>query len=71
MGEKTGPFGSVCYEGNSINIDILPNTLGSLALTHSGGRIECYWDGNQWVCTSLTFDTQSQNQSQSAAPTSA
>ena len=71
MEEKTGPFGHVSYDGNSINIAIEPDSLGSLALTHSGGRIECYWDGNQWVCTSISFDTQSQSQSQSAAPTSA
>jgi len=55
MGEKIGTFGSVTYDGSEITIDIDPDCLGSLALTARDGRIECYWDGNQWVCQALTF----------------
>ena len=57
MGEKSGTFGSVTYEGNVINIHIDSESLGSLALTARDGRIECYWDGNQWVCQSVTFSS--------------
>jgi hypothetical protein len=65
MGQNVGSFGCVSYNSNSITIEIEPNTLGSLALTSGDGRIECYWDGTQWVCNFVTFN-QSESASQSA-----
>ena len=64
MGQKSGSFGQVSYEGNNITIEIDSNSIGSLALTSGGGRIECYWDGNEWVCQSVSFG---QSQSEQAA----
>ena len=61
MGQNNGTYGDVSYTGNSITIEIEPNTLGSVALTTSDARIECYWDGSQWVCNAVSF-----NQGQSA-----
>ena len=70
MGQHVGSFGSVNYSGNTITIEIEAETLASLALTSANGRIECYWDGTQWVCNSVTFSvSQSQNPSQNATST--
>ena len=55
MGEKTGSFGTVTYEGETLNIDITPDTLGGIALTSGDDRIECYFDGTQWVCNTISF----------------
>ncbi len=54
-GSESGTFGSISYEGNTINIVISDNSLGVIALTSGDGQIECFWDGNQWVCNSVTF----------------
>ena len=67
MGEKSGSFGHVSYDGNSITIDIDPSSIGSLALTSGGGRIECYWDGNEWVCQAISFHGQSQGEAPAVA----
>jgi hypothetical protein len=64
MGQNVGSYGSVSYSENTLTIEIEPSTLGSIALTSANGRVECYWDGNQWVCNSVTF-AQADNQSQS------
>lgn len=67
MGQSVGSFGSISSQGNTITIEIETETLGSLALTSRDSRIECYWDGNQWVCNSITFSqSQTSGQSQSA-----
>jgi hypothetical protein len=55
MGEKTGSFGSVTYDGDTLNIESNSNTLGGIALTSGEDRIECYFDGTQWVCNSINF----------------
>jgi hypothetical protein len=66
MGHKHGTYGDVNYSGNQLTIDIDPNnTLGGIALTSGQERVECYWDGNQWVCTSIGF---AGNQAQAQAP---
>ena len=52
---KTGSFGSVTYGGTMLSIEINPNTLGGIALTSGEDRIECYFDGTQWVCNSIDF----------------
>ncbi|PWT93299.1 MAG: hypothetical protein C5B55_04785 [Blastocatellia bacterium] len=57
MTEKSGSFGTVTYSGNSMNIEIDTDSLGSIALTSGEGRIECYWDGNEWVCQAVSFYT--------------
>lgn len=61
MGQKSGTYGNVNYNGNHLTIDIDPNnTLGAIALTSGFERVECYWDGNQWVCQSIGFATSEQ-----------
>jgi len=67
MAEKYGTFGTVAYTGNNLNIEITPESLGSIALTARDGRIECYWDGNQWVCSSVTFTTSGESSAQAPA----
>ncbi|HEY8224653.1 MAG TPA: hypothetical protein VIG25_05195 [Pyrinomonadaceae bacterium] len=73
MGQHTGSFGTISYDANdpNIHIEIDPAALGDLALTSADGRIECYWDGTQWVCNSVTFagagSGQSPNQVQAQA----
>jgi hypothetical protein len=65
MGHKSGTYGEINYSGNQLTIDIDPNnTLGGIALTSGQERVECYWDGNQWVCTSIGFAGASQSQAQ-------
>jgi hypothetical protein len=54
-GNKTGSFGTVTYAGATLNIEINPHTLGGIALTSGDDRIECYFDGTQWVCNSIDF----------------
>ena len=61
MGQTEGSFGSISYSANTITIEIESNTLGSLALTDSDGRIECYWDGTQWVCNRIIFNPSGQS----------
>ena len=62
MGEKSGSFGHVTYDGNTLNIEIDPDSLGSIALNDGQGRVECYWDGNEWVCRVIGFGTSGQSQ---------
>ena len=62
MGQKSGTYGNVNYNGNHLTIDIDPNnTLGAIALTSGQERVECYWDGNQWVCQAIGFATSSES----------
>jgi hypothetical protein len=70
MAEKSGTFGTVAYTDNNLNIEITPDTLGSIALTARDGRIECHWDGNQWVCSAVTFSTSNGESQSQQAPTS-
>ena len=64
MGHKSGSYGEIDYNGNHLSIDVDPNTLGAIALTSGHERVECYWDGNQWVCTSVGFAGTGQSQAQ-------
>lgn len=57
MGHKSGSYGEINYNGNHLSIDVDPETLGAIALTTGHERVECYWDGNQWVCQSIGFAT--------------
>ncbi len=67
MGQNVGSFGSISFQGNTITIEIESDTLGSLALTAPDSRVECYWDGNQWVCNAIGFSqSQTANQGQNA-----
>lgn len=58
---ENGSFGSISYDGNTLTIEIAANSLGVIAVTDGHGRIECFWDGTQWVCNSITFGTQGSN----------
>ena len=62
MGEKIGSYGNVSYEGTTLNIEIDPNSLGSIAIMDGHSRLECFWDGNQWVCQSIGFAGSSSSQ---------
>ena len=56
--QKSGSYGDITYDGTSLSIEIDPNnTLGAIALTSGHERVECYWDGNQWVCQSIGFSS--------------
>jgi hypothetical protein len=55
MGKNIGSFGSVVSEGNKITIEVDPGSLGDIAVTSAAGRIQCFWDGVQWVCNSIEF----------------
>ena len=57
--KESGSFGSITSEGNTLTVEIGPNSLGVIALTDGLGRMECFWDGQQWVCNSITFGTTS------------
>jgi hypothetical protein len=54
-GNKTGSFGTVEWDGTELIIHIDPHSLGGIALTSGADRIECYFDGTQWVCNSINF----------------
>ena len=49
------PKKTITYEGNKLTIEIGPNSLGDVAVTDGVERIECFWDGTQWVCNIITF----------------
>ena len=52
--QKQGSFGNIIYDGNKITIEAEPDALGDVALTTRDGRKECFWDGIQWVCNSVS-----------------
>jgi hypothetical protein len=56
---KTGGYGNITYGGNggkNLDVDANPNTLGELKMTSATGEeVQCFWDGVQWVCTSISF----------------
>jgi len=54
--KKIGSFGSITSDGNTLTIEINDNSLGTVALTDGSGQMECFWDGTQWVCNSISFD---------------
>lgn len=60
---KTGSFGSVTYGGKRLSIESNFSTLGGIALTSGEDRIECYFDGTQWVCNSIDFGPTSSSES--------
>ena len=62
-GNKTGDFGTVEWDGNELKIHIDPDSLGGIALTSGGDRIECFWDGTQWVCNSIDFGANASSKS--------
>jgi hypothetical protein len=69
MPQHNGSFGSITYNNNdaTITIEIDPAALGDLALTSADGRIECYWNGTEWVCNSILFAGSGQSQPQAQA----
>jgi hypothetical protein len=69
MPQHNGSFGSISYNNNdtTITIEIDPAALGDLALTSPDGRIECYWNGTEWVCNSILFASGNPNPAQTQA----
>jgi hypothetical protein len=65
---KNGGYGNITYGGNggkNLDVDANPNTLGELTMTSdTGDQVQCFWDGVQWVCTSISF---AQGQAQGAS----
>ena len=59
-------IGNITYDGNRITVEGEPNTLGDVSVTSANGRIQCFWDGTQWVCNAIGF-----SQSAPAAQTKA
>jgi len=56
---KNGGYGNISYGGNggkNLTVDANPNTTGNLTMTsETGDLVQCYWDGSQWVCNSISF----------------
>jgi hypothetical protein len=56
---KNGGYGNITYGGNggkNLTVDANPNTTGNLTMTsETGDLVQCYWDGSQWVCNSISF----------------
>ena len=55
MPQTNDSFGNVSYDGNTLHIEIDSSALGDVALTSPNGRMECYFDGQKWVCNSIMF----------------
>jgi hypothetical protein len=67
MLQNNGSFANIIYDGNKITLEAEPDSLGDVSVTATLGRIQCFWDGAQWVCNSILFSQgggQSQNQGQ-------
>ena len=64
MGHNSGSIGNISYEGNKITVEAEPDSIGDVSITTPFGRVQCFWDGTQWVCNSIGF-TQSGTESQS------
>ena len=58
---ESGSFGSVSYDGSTLTIEITSDALGGVQLTSGFDKIECFWDGTQWVCGVITFGTNPQS----------
>ena len=55
MSLNDGSFANIIYEGNKITVEAEPDSLGDVSVTAELGRIQCFWDGTQWVCNSIFF----------------
>ena len=55
MDERTGDFGTISYDGNRITVEAEPDTIGDVSITYTAGRVQCFWDGTQWVCVGIGF----------------
>jgi hypothetical protein len=56
MGHKNGDFGTIDYTSNNISVAAQPNSLGELTMTSdTGDLVQCFWDGSQWVCNTISF----------------
>jgi hypothetical protein len=66
--QNNGSIGNITYDGNSITVEGEPDSIGDVSVTTAFGRIQCFWDGVQWVCSSIGFGTsQSASAGQSQA----
>jgi hypothetical protein len=67
MPQNNGLFGAITTDGNKITIEVPSGTdlLGDVAVTSAVGRVQCFWDGTQWVCNSIEFSL-SQNPPESS-----
>jgi hypothetical protein len=56
---KNGGYGNITYggnEGKNLDVEAYPNTIGQLTMTSaSGDMVECYWNGTEWVCNSISL----------------
>jgi hypothetical protein len=56
QGQNNG-IGNIRYEGNKITVEAEPDSIGDVSITTAVGRVQCFWDGSQWVCNSIGFST--------------
>jgi hypothetical protein len=58
---KNGGYGYITYGGNggkNLTVDANDKTIGDLTMTsESGDQVQCFWDGSQWVCNSISFQS--------------
>lgn len=69
MPEMITSFGTITITGNKICLEINPGCMGHIAVKSPVELEECFWDGTQWVCNSLSYGSgpsQSPDQSPSA-----
>jgi hypothetical protein len=57
QGQNTGSIGNIRYDGNKITVEGEPDSIGDVSITTAFGRVQCFWDGVQWVCNSIGFST--------------
>lgn len=57
MPQNTGSLANIRYDGNKITVEAEPDSIGDVSITTALGRVQCFWDGTQWVCNSIGFLT--------------
>jgi hypothetical protein len=55
QGECQSETFGITVSGNKITVEAEPDTLGDVNVTAALGRMECFWDGTQWVCNAVGF----------------
>lgn len=55
MPHNNGSIANIVHDGNKITVEAEPDSLGDVSVTAELGRMQCFWDGTQWVCNSIFF----------------
>lgn len=64
QGEYQSETFGITVSGNKITVEAEPDTLGDVNVTAALGRMECFWDGTQWVCNAVGFSLRADAASQ-------